>query len=502
MKQTLYLLILFLLVGGTLNTAKAQGIKAPSNGDQYFYWHHEQAPGFTGSYDLQVKLFSKASHQLVQTLNIPNWADQYLYVPKEFIYENYYCDLTVRSKGPQGTYLNSQNAVAMEIGDPDGSALVGQWHCVGSWTTIQLYHQLGTFYSFHLETGNIQKVVYMSGSQKSTWEAGAMASGMIEGVDYSITEIEAEVGDDYCDANGYSLTGTIYGVMADSDFGSWLGPNFMGAYSLLDQNNGFIANLVAYYGGPNLIPCADIPCAGTGSGSSDPVGDDPTDPFGWGAATEEIWDGILDCVGSTNGPWPCDGDDNNGSILDGFGDLPLQSSLQLFSHPMFNGLNLEDVVEEIAFYNLTYGPYLGNKYIYDLAQLDQYSQDMETQLNTSGMPIGIHKLHILLKNGRVLQKTFVKKANQSSGNKTDLTPSPRFEVYPNPGNGQLELQGYRVPQTELTIAVLDGMGKTVYEIKRTGLEHMSLNLETLPKGIYHLTIKGDATSWVEKIILQ
>ncbi len=85
-----------------------------------------------------------------------------------------------------------------------------------------------------------------------------------------------------------------------------------------------------------------------------------------------------------------------------------------------------------------------------------------------------------------------------------LAPTANFSVLPNPTNG---IVNFTLPSTKngLTIAIIDALGKTVYvETVKNAIvgESKQLNLETLPKGLYTISVLNGAEKSFSKIIVQ
>jgi len=94
-----------------------------------------------------------------------------------------------------------------------------------------------------------------------------------------------------------------------------------------------------------------------------------------------------------------------------------------------------------------------------------------------------------------------------SGAPTSLKPlaeKANFNVMPNPTNG---IVNFVMPfgKNGFTIEVIDALGKIVYAEKAFSTnvgEKKQLNLESLPKGLYTISVKTSTENSFSKIVLQ
>jgi hypothetical protein len=75
-----------------------------------------------------------------------------------------------------------------------------------------------------------------------------------------------------------------------------------------------------------------------------------------------------------------------------------------------------------------------------------------------------------------------------------------FKLYPNPNNGRFEVSFEQSTATDMTIAVTDMMGRTVWQDTRTATGSIAIDLFGITKGLYTLQVKtndGISNSLVE-----
>lgn len=76
--------------------------------------------------------------------------------------------------------------------------------------------------------------------------------------------------------------------------------------------------------------------------------------------------------------------------------------------------------------------------------------------------------------------------------------STKFDVYPNPSNGQLNIEGI---EGEFTLQVYNAIGALVYDSNRTFVNNANVNLESLNNGIYFVRVQEDNKSQAIKLII-
>ena len=77
-----------------------------------------------------------------------------------------------------------------------------------------------------------------------------------------------------------------------------------------------------------------------------------------------------------------------------------------------------------------------------------------------------------------------------------------LSVYPNPGTGNYQITLNTGKQAQISMKVINLLGKVVYESnsQTNGLLHKDLNLEYLSDGVYFLKVEGDGISMLRKIV--
>lgn len=91
----------------------------------------------------------------------------------------------------------------------------------------------------------------------------------------------------------------------------------------------------------------------------------------------------------------------------------------------------------------------------------------------------------------------------STGIPEQIQPASAFELYPNPTLGSLIIASHHQQVQELTILLYDIAGKKVYSNLFTSSSEYALDLQSLPKGIYGVSIvENDAVVFQTKLILQ
>ncbi len=79
-----------------------------------------------------------------------------------------------------------------------------------------------------------------------------------------------------------------------------------------------------------------------------------------------------------------------------------------------------------------------------------------------------------------------------------------FPAYPNPVNALLDVNLISESKKTIRIAISDAMGKKVFEAElmtESGLNHKTLDVRTIPDGIYHLIIEDGVTKNIQRILI-
>jgi hypothetical protein len=89
----------------------------------------------------------------------------------------------------------------------------------------------------------------------------------------------------------------------------------------------------------------------------------------------------------------------------------------------------------------------------------------------------------------------------SSPKSDNLSNTKWFKVYPNPNNGRSTLELINFEGLS-TISIFNTLGSVVYHTTVMNNDHYELELETLRKGLYFITVKNGETIKTSKIIIQ
>ncbi len=84
-------------------------------------------------------------------------------------------------------------------------------------------------------------------------------------------------------------------------------------------------------------------------------------------------------------------------------------------------------------------------------------------------------------------------------------PSPTSEmlqVFPNPSNGQFQLQWSSGSAASLQIKVFDAQGRTVHQSAHREQPPITLNVSHLPKGVYFLTLRQGEQQYATRLVLK
>lgn len=82
---------------------------------------------------------------------------------------------------------------------------------------------------------------------------------------------------------------------------------------------------------------------------------------------------------------------------------------------------------------------------------------------------------------------------------TETFKSEAVRIYPNPTSGNINLK-YDKTYTEISIVISDLSGKTLLTTSANNVAEVTMNINTLSKGMYLLNIIADGSCYVEKIL--
>ena len=80
-----------------------------------------------------------------------------------------------------------------------------------------------------------------------------------------------------------------------------------------------------------------------------------------------------------------------------------------------------------------------------------------------------------------------------------------ISFYPNPTNGQLNLEFNSIENSNVYVSIVDLMGKVVYKRKLSlsqGYEQIPVDLKSLNQGVYLLRFKSGKDFYSEKLIIK
>lgn len=80
-----------------------------------------------------------------------------------------------------------------------------------------------------------------------------------------------------------------------------------------------------------------------------------------------------------------------------------------------------------------------------------------------------------------------------------------LEIFPNPNSGKFTLDITSAGVARVNILIYNTLGTVVYsekEVDLNGKLHKTIDISTLPKGIYHLKVEGDNTSVVKRVVIE
>jgi PKD repeat protein len=80
-----------------------------------------------------------------------------------------------------------------------------------------------------------------------------------------------------------------------------------------------------------------------------------------------------------------------------------------------------------------------------------------------------------------------------------------IEVFPNPTSGKFNLDITSGSLAKISIKIYNVLGNIVFvenDVQLNGKLHKTIDISTLPKGIYHLKVEGDNTSVIKRIVIE
>jgi hypothetical protein len=80
-----------------------------------------------------------------------------------------------------------------------------------------------------------------------------------------------------------------------------------------------------------------------------------------------------------------------------------------------------------------------------------------------------------------------------------------IEIFPNPTSGKFSLDITSGSLAKVSITIYNVLGNAVYtekDVHLSGKLHKTIDISTLPKGIYHLKVEGEGTSVVKRIVIE
>jgi len=91
----------------------------------------------------------------------------------------------------------------------------------------------------------------------------------------------------------------------------------------------------------------------------------------------------------------------------------------------------------------------------------------------------------------------------ATGIESSKKENSSYQIFPNPSDGVLNIKNTRPTGRALKLQISDAEGRPVKEIRYTDQEKNSFSIETLPNGIYNVSIfKGRHLLCSEKVILK
>jgi len=89
--------------------------------------------------------------------------------------------------------------------------------------------------------------------------------------------------------------------------------------------------------------------------------------------------------------------------------------------------------------------------------------------------------------------------------KSDMAMSYSVQTYPNPARKVLNVQCLIAESQQISIALVDLSGKTLYSAKKSlnkGVNVIKINVEALPRALYLLSLEGKQSQDCKRVILQ
>jgi hypothetical protein len=94
-----------------------------------------------------------------------------------------------------------------------------------------------------------------------------------------------------------------------------------------------------------------------------------------------------------------------------------------------------------------------------------------------------------------------KNATGTMLNVNELDKTEALKIYPNPSSGQITLSFAEMPTDSFSVSVADALGKTVYSKTHPAQGNLSIDLQSLPKGFYLLTVSNRNKVTTQKVVI-
>lgn len=101
-----------------------------------------------------------------------------------------------------------------------------------------------------------------------------------------------------------------------------------------------------------------------------------------------------------------------------------------------------------------------------------------------------------------LDNPLVLTINEIPGEELDVKDGFTCTLYPNPFKESIRIQFNTIPESQIEISLVDGLGKVVYykQYEPKGYRNYDLYPQGLQKGVYFIKIKTDDTHFIERVI--